>query len=132
MLFYGNRIRSKDNDAEKAYFEAFATLMSAFISFLKERRDSICDWTGKSSGAEAKAFYEAQISGASGASAAATPAAAAKPAEETKQAAKPAPKKAAPAQKTPIREMQGRSMVIENWTNETLRFDKEEEVGNMV
>ncbi len=57
VLFYGNRVRAKGKDAEKACFEAFVVVMSTFITFLTERKDRICEWTGKQNGAEAQAFY---------------------------------------------------------------------------
>ena len=46
VLFYGNRIRKKGKDAEKAWFEAFITFTLAFIGFVRERREYICDWKG--------------------------------------------------------------------------------------
>ena len=60
VLFYGNRIRKKGKDAEKEWFEAYATWMSAFIAFVRERREGICDWKGTQDGAGAAAFYAAQ------------------------------------------------------------------------
>ena len=57
MLFYGNRIRKKGKDAEKAWFEAYNGMMEAFVKFIGDRRESICDWTGTQDGAGAAAFY---------------------------------------------------------------------------
>ena len=59
VLFYGNRIRKKGNDAEKAWFEAYASWMAAFIAFIRERREYICDWKGTQDGAGAAAFHAA-------------------------------------------------------------------------
>ena len=94
VLFYGNRIRKKGKDAEKDWFEAYATWMSAFIAFVRERKEGICDWKGTQDGAGAAAFFAAQAQG-SGSSASTAPATTPAPEEEKKVAAAPA--KAAPA-----------------------------------
>ena len=134
VLFYGNRTRKKGTDAEKAWFEAFFTWMSTFIAFVRERREHICDWKGTQDGAGAAAFFASQSSGSS--TAVSTPAASA-PAEEKKVAApaKPAPAKAAPGKKAPaapLKELRGNKWVVENYTNETIRFDDPDEVNKRV
>ena len=57
VLFYGNRLRKKGSDAEKAWFEAYSAWMTTFIAFIRERRESICDWKGTQDGAGAAAFF---------------------------------------------------------------------------
>ena len=135
VLFYGNRIRKKGKEPEKVWFEAFNAWMTAFIAFIRERREYICDWKGTQDGAGAAAFYASQSSAGS-ATAASTPAASA-PAEEQKAApAKAAPAKAAAASKkapaAPSRELRGNKWVVENYTNETIRFDDPDQVNKRV
>ena len=57
VLFYGNRIRKKGKEAEKAWFEAYNAWMTAHIAFIRERKEHICDWKGTQDGAGAAAFY---------------------------------------------------------------------------
>ena len=93
VLFFGNKIRTNGKEPEKAVFEAFVLMMRAHVEYLKPLKETICTWRGKQDGEQAKAFFEAQMSGGG------SPA----PEEEKKQApapkpaAKPAPTKAAAA-----------------------------------
>jgi len=64
VLFYGNRIRKKGKDEEKVLFEAFYDVFSSFVNFLKERKETICDWRGTQDGAGAAAFFASECSGA--------------------------------------------------------------------
>ena len=129
VLFNGNRIRTKGKDAEKEVFEAFFALLEKHISFIKERKEYICDWRGKQDGAGAAAFLTSQSGDSATAS---TPAAsgAAKPTpapEEVKKAApaKPAAK-AGPKPKVPVRERRMNKWVVENFTNETITFGEDD------
>ena len=120
VLFYGNRIRKKGKDAEKAWFEAYFTLMQGHIAFIRERREWICGWKGTQDGAGAAAFFASQCTGSSSATPSApTPVAAAAPEEEKKAAPpKPAPVKAPAGKKPPappVRTLKGNKWVVENF-----------------
>ena len=135
VLFYGNRIRKKGNDAEKEWFEAYNTWMTAFITFIRERKENICDWKGTQDGAGAAAFFAQQTTSVGGASA--TPAAAAKAPEEEKKAApaKPAPAKPAAGQKAPAEPSKKKvqsKWVYENYTNETIVISDPDEVNRRI
>ena len=108
--------------------------MSAFIGFVRERREYICDWKGTQDGAGAAAFFASQAGG--GAPASSTTAAPAKEEEKKAAPAKPAPAKpAAAGQKAPAqpkKSKQGSKWVYENYTNETLVIDDEDEVNKRV
>ena len=137
VLFYGNRIRKKGKDSEKAWFEAIYALMQAHIAFVRERREWICGWKGTQDGAGAAAFYASQITGSATPSAPTpTPAAAAAPEEEKKAAPpKPAPAKVPAGKKPPappVRTLKGNKWVVENYVNETIRFDDPDEINKRV
>ena len=111
--------------------------MSAFIAFVRERKEYICDWKGTQDGAGAADFFAAQASGngSSASTAAATPA----PVEEEKKVAaptNPAPAKAAAGAKAPAeptKRKQGMNKwIYENYTNETIVIDDPDVVNNRV
>lgn len=137
VLFYGNRIRKKGKAEETEFFEAFYSLFTAVTGFLKEHKETICDWKGTQDGAGAAAFYNAECSGGGTITTPEAPAqvTAAPVEEEKKQApAKAAPAKAAGAKApaAPIKEKRGAQWVCENFTDETIRFDDPEEVNKRV
>ena len=57
ILFNGNRIRKKGNEAETEWFEAYFKIAQAVIAFKNERAETICDWRGTQDGAGAAAFF---------------------------------------------------------------------------
>lgn len=65
VLFYGNRIRKKGKDEEKAWFEAYNGMMQALKTFLITKKETICDWTGRQDSSGAAAFFTSQCSGQS-------------------------------------------------------------------
>ena len=134
VLFYGNRIRKKGNDAEKEWFEAYFVWMQALIGFVRERREYICDWKGTQDGAGAAAFYASQLSGSG--TPTTTPKPAAKPEEEKKAApVKAAPAKAAAAAKKPAepsKTKKGNLWSYENYQNETITIDDPDVVNKRV
>ena len=129
VLFNGNRIRTKGKDAEKEVFEAFFALLEKHYSFIKERKEYICDWRGKQDGAGAAAFLTSQSGdNATAPTVAASGAAKPTPAPEEEKKAAPAKPaaKAAPKAKVPVRERRGNKWVVENFTNETISFGEDD------
>ncbi len=134
ILFNGNRIRKDGKEEEKAWFEAFIQLLMAVKKFVEDKADHICDWRGTQDGAGAAAFFQSQCGSTGSQPTQPTPAAAA-PEEKKVAPAKPAPAKAAPGKKAPAPPSKTRvnnTWKIENYTDETIRFDDDDDINKRV
>ena len=50
--FYGNKVRNLDREKDSAWYEAYLDLQQSTVNFITGHASNICDWTGKSDGAE--------------------------------------------------------------------------------
>jgi len=133
IFFWTNKILKEGKPLDDAWTNAFTACATALKDFVIERRDTILNWNGSEDGAGAKAFYEAAVKSAGGATAAAPTTA---PAAEEKKTA-PAPVKAAAGApvkkvKAPIKELVRNRWAIENQGKEHLKFEGEDQVNRKI
>ena len=59
VSFYGNKVMQTGKDPDFKWYKAYSDLVKGISDFLKERKEFICEWTGKEDGADA--FYNSVV-----------------------------------------------------------------------